>query len=66
MHLIMTDDSLVSGAFAIAKVVEVITPFHAAAKLLRTPQATLLYYWIARRRYRLFGCRDVCYVPRSS
>ena len=65
MHLIMTDDSLASGAFATARVVELLTPFHAAARLLRTPPARLVYNWIARRRYGLFGCRDTCYVPHS-
>lgn len=66
MHLIQQDDSIVSGSAVIAELCELLSPFHIMSGLLRTPQAERLYGWIASRRYRLFGCRDTCYVARPN
>lgn len=66
MHLIQEDDSIVHGSSAIADLFELLTPFHLMSGILRTPQAERLYGWIASRRYRLFGCRETCYVVRAS
>lgn len=66
MHLIREDNSFVNGSAAIADLLELLTLFHLMSRLLRTPQAERLYGWIAGRRYRLFGCRDTCYVVSLS
>ena len=66
MHLIRTDSSILSGSSALADVCHLLFPFGAICNLFRTRQAQQLYRWIASRRYRLFGCRDSCYVVQSS
>ena len=66
MHLIQDDDSIIHGSLAIAVLFELLTPFQLMSGLLRTPQAERLYGWVANRRYRLFGCRDTCYVVRHT
>ena len=66
MHLIQTDNSVLSGSSALADVCHLLFPFGAICNLFRTPLAQRLYSWIASRRYRLFGCRDSCYVVQSS
>ena len=66
MHLIQDDDSIIHGSAAIADLFELLTPFHFMFRVLCTPQAERLYGWIAGRRYRLFGCRDTCYIIRPN
>jgi predicted DCC family thiol-disulfide oxidoreductase YuxK len=62
MHLIRQDGSIASGTAAIAEICKLLAPFGLICNALNTSQAQQLYYRIARRRYRLFGCRDTCYV----
>ena len=62
MYLIRTDHSIVGGSAAVAEICNALLPFRFLSSLLRTSQAHRLYGWIALRRYRLFGCRDTCYV----
>jgi predicted DCC family thiol-disulfide oxidoreductase YuxK len=65
MHLVRRDNSVVSGPVAIAEICGLLTPLGPVCHLLlRTDQAQRLYVWIARRRYRLFGCRNSCYFVR--
>lgn len=66
MHLIQADGSLASGPLAITQVCKLLTPFSFICNIFKTPQAERLYDWIARRRYRIFGCRDSCYIVGSS
>jgi len=63
MHVVRRDGSLVSGAAAIAEACKLLAPINVLCELFNTPLAQRLYDFIARRRYRLFGCRDSCYVP---
>jgi predicted DCC family thiol-disulfide oxidoreductase YuxK len=63
MHLVWRDGSLVRGAAAISEACRLLAPITVVCDLFNTPLATGLYDFIARRRYRLFGCRDSCYVP---
>ena len=62
MYLIRTDHSIVGGSAAVAEICNALLPFRLVSSLLKTSQAQRLYDWIARRRYKLFGCRDTCYV----
>lgn len=65
MHLIQPDNSIVSGPVAIAEICKLLgAPVSCIRSLLGTHQARRFYDWIARRRYRIFGCRDDCYVVR--
>ncbi len=68
MHLISEDGSLASGPIAMTEVCKLLTPFSFICNLFRTRLAQRLYDWVARRRYRVFGCRNTCYVikPQSS
>jgi predicted DCC family thiol-disulfide oxidoreductase YuxK len=61
MHFIRSG-SVVSGAMAIREICRALTPFGIMCNSLAVPQAQQVYDWIARRRYRLFGCRGTCYV----
>lgn len=36
-----------------------------AARLLPAPIRDAAYRWVARNRYRLFGRKDQCFVPRK-
>lgn len=65
MHLIRADDSIASGPAAIAEICKLLTPFGVVCTILRTRQAQRLYDWIARRRYRLFGCKGTCYFVHT-
>ena len=63
MHIIRPDDSLVRGAAAISEACRLLAPVTLICDLFNTPLARRLYDLIASRRYRLFGCRETCYVP---
>jgi predicted DCC family thiol-disulfide oxidoreductase YuxK len=65
MHLIRQDSSIASGPAALAEICKLLSPFGLMCNILRTRQAQRLYNWIARRRYRLFGCRDSCYIVHA-
>ena len=62
MHLIQLDGSILGGSAAIAEICNTLAPLSFISSILRTRQAQRLYSWIARRRYRLFGCRGTCYT----
>ena len=40
-------------------------PFSFICDVFKTSLAQRMYDWIARRRYRVFGCRGSCYVVNS-
>ena len=63
MHMIRRDGSLVKGAAAISEACRLLAPVTVICNLFDTPLAGRMYDFIARRRYRLFGCRDSCYLP---
>jgi predicted DCC family thiol-disulfide oxidoreductase YuxK len=63
MHMIRRDGSLVRGAAAISEACRLLAPITVICYLFNTRLAQRLYDFIARRRYRFFGCRDSCYVP---
>lgn len=63
MHVIRPDGSVAKGAAAIAEICKLLSPSIVLCDLFNTPFAQRLYDFIAGRRYRLFGCRDSCYVP---
>jgi len=65
MHLIRKDGTLASGPIAITEVCKLLTPFSFVCNLFGNPVAQRLYEWLAQRRYRIFGCRDSCYVVYS-
>jgi predicted DCC family thiol-disulfide oxidoreductase YuxK len=62
MHLIRLDGSLLRGSVAIAAACKLLSPFTFLCDLFNTKPAQRLYDFVARRRYKLFGCRDTCYV----
>ncbi len=63
MYLIRSDGSIVSGPAAIAEIFKLSkAPLGFICNFLYTSQARRLYVWVARHRYRLFGCRDTCYA----
>jgi predicted DCC family thiol-disulfide oxidoreductase YuxK len=62
MYVILPDDSILGGSAAMGEICNSLAPFSYISSLLGTSQAQRLYSWIARRRYRLFGCRDTCYA----
>lgn len=64
MYLIRPDGSLASGPFAVTEICKLLTPFRLICDVFRTPFAQRLYEWIAKRRYRVFGCRGSCYVVK--
>jgi predicted DCC family thiol-disulfide oxidoreductase YuxK len=66
MHLIGRNGSLSSGPVAITEVCKLLTPFKFICDFFKTAQAQRLYDWIAGRRYRIFGCRDTCYVVNAN
>jgi predicted DCC family thiol-disulfide oxidoreductase YuxK len=63
MHVVRGDRLVMNGAAAIGEVCRTLAPIISLCDLLNTPLAQRLYDFVARRRYRLFGCRDSCYVP---
>jgi predicted DCC family thiol-disulfide oxidoreductase YuxK len=62
MHYISQNGSVVSGSVAIAEVCRLLTPFSFICGFFSTPFAIKVYDFIARRRYGLFGCSNLCYV----
>jgi predicted DCC family thiol-disulfide oxidoreductase YuxK len=64
MYLV-SNAAINAGPDAITDVCKLLTPFGFVCNLLKTAQAQRLYDWVARRRYRLFGCRDSCYVVKN-
>ena len=66
MYLIRSDGSLASGPFALVEVCKLLTPFSFLCSLFGTRFAQRLYDWVAQRRYRIFGCRESCYVVKSN
>ena len=62
MHIIREDGSLLKGAAAITEACRFLAPVTFVCGFFNTPLAQRLYDFIARRRYRLFGCRRSCYV----
>ena len=65
MHLVRLDGAVLKGAVAITEICKLLTPFLLLCDVFNTPLAKWVYGFIARRRYRLFGCRDSCYVPAT-
>jgi predicted DCC family thiol-disulfide oxidoreductase YuxK len=63
MHIVRCDGSMVGGAAAITEACRMLVPIIVLCDVFNTPLAQRLYDFIARRRYRLFGCRESCYVP---
>jgi predicted DCC family thiol-disulfide oxidoreductase YuxK len=66
MYLIGRNGSLSSGPISITEVCNLLTPFKFICDFFKTRQAQRFYDWIAGRRYRIFGCRDTCYVVDSN
>lgn len=65
MYLVLKDNSVVSGATAIEEVCGLLSPFGFICTVFKTQLAQRVYDWIAERRYRVFGCRQTCYVVDS-
>ena len=63
MHIVERNGAVLKGAAALAKVCRLLAPFTVVCSFLDTPLAERLYDFIARRRYRIFGCRESCYIP---
>lgn len=63
IHVVRRNGSIVKGAAAIAEACKLLAPIIVLCDLFNTPLAQRLYDFIARRRYRLFGCRESCYMP---
>ena len=63
MHIVRRDGLVVSGPAAIAEACKLLAPITVLCELFNTPLAQRFYDFIARRRYRLFGCRESCYMP---
>jgi predicted DCC family thiol-disulfide oxidoreductase YuxK len=61
MHLFRRG-SVTGGVTAIREICKLLTPFGVVCNSLAVPPAQQVYDRIARSRYRLFGCRDTCYV----
>lgn len=62
LHLVMQDGKVISGATAISEICGLLSPFGVVCQILATPPFQKLYGWLARRRYRIFGCRQSCYT----
>jgi predicted DCC family thiol-disulfide oxidoreductase YuxK len=62
MHIITEEGRLVSGALALSEVCRLLSPIGFICDILAVPEFQRLYGWIASHRYRLFGCRDACFV----
>lgn len=62
MYLIRENGSVIGGPFAITEVCKLLTPFGIICDLFKTPIAERMYDWVAKRRYRIFGCRESSYV----
>jgi predicted DCC family thiol-disulfide oxidoreductase YuxK len=60
---VIQDDKIIKGAAAIAEACRLLAPITLICAFFDTPLAEKFYGFIARRRYKLFGCRESCYVP---
>ena len=63
MHIIRCNGTVVRGAAVLAEACKLLAPITLICELLNNPLSQRFYDFIARRRYRLFGCRGSCYVP---
>lgn len=64
--VLVTDDAVLTRSDAILRAVGLLGGAWTAAGLLRIvprPLRDLVYRWVARTRYRIFGRRDTCRVP---
>jgi predicted DCC family thiol-disulfide oxidoreductase YuxK len=62
MHMI-EHRLVLKGAVALAETCRLLAPVTVFCGIFDTSLAQKFYDFIARRRYRLFGCRDTCHVP---
>jgi len=53
-----------TAALLIARRLDGLWPLLAALLVIPRPLRDVVYGWIGRRRYRLFGKRDVCWQPQ--
>jgi len=65
MNVIRRNGTVARGAVALAETCKLLAPISVICGLLNNPLAQRVYDFIALRRYRLFGCRDSCYVPAA-
>ena len=56
---------LLGGSTALADACGLLTPFGFVCNLFKTAQVQRLYDWVAARRYRIFGCRESCYIIKN-
>jgi len=54
-----------TAALLIARRLDGLWPLLAAFLLIPRPLRDAVYGWIGKRRYRLFGKRDACWVPSA-
>lgn len=54
-----------SAALLIARRLEGLWPLLSVLLAIPRPLRDAVYDWIGRRRYRMFGKRDVCWTPQS-
>jgi len=66
IHVVQADGSILKGAAALGEVCKHLSPVVSICGLFNTRLAQGLYDIIASRRYRLFGCRERCYVAAAS
>lgn len=62
MYLIVSEHTVLGGTLAIVAVCKLLSRFGSICSVLGTEPAQRFYEWVAKRRYRLFGCRDACYL----
>ena len=62
LHLVLQDGKVISGASAISEVCRLLFPFGVVCQILGTRPFQKLYASLARRRYRIFGCRGSCFM----
>lgn len=53
-----------TAALLIARRLDGLWPLLSALRVIPRPLRDAVYDWIGRRRYRLFGKRDVCWKPQ--
>ena len=62
MHLILENDMVVSGSVAVSEICKLLFPMGFLCQTLRAPLIQHLYDWLAKRRYRIFGCTKSCFA----
>jgi len=65
MHLVRADGELLSGPLAISEMCTHICPVTFLCRIFSSIVFQRLYSSLARRRYRVFGCRQSCYLTRT-